>query len=164
MLGEKQIEALTVAMVVAPGVYARNRMFELFTTAGARRARARAAVVRGIVPQLGRATEITLEASSGVATDTSYELRYLIPSMRLTRVVELSAAELAALRVVAERGDVHVLRSDAEDKDIIAKALARLMDGDVSLDVARVAREEILAADARGYADGETRDSAPPGE
>lgn len=148
-------------MVVAPGVYARNRMFDLFTSAGARRARARAAVVRGIVPQLGRATAITLETPDGPRG--SYVLRYLVPSMRLTRVVELSAVELAALRVVAERASVRVLTLDASDTDLVAKALARLMDGDVSLDVSRLAREEILAKGGRGFVvDGETRGGAPP--
>lgn len=139
-LGEKQIEALTVAMIVAPGVYVRNRMFELFTSSGARRARMRAGVVRGIVPQLARAVAVTLsgEARGG---DTTFVLRYVIPAVRLTRVVELSAAELAALRLVAERGNIRALPPGASDRDLVAKALARLMDGEASLDVARLARE-----------------------
>ncbi len=139
-LGEKQIEALTVAMIVAPGVYVRNRMFDLFTSSGARRARLRAGIVRGIVPQLARATAITLsgEARGG---ETAFVLRYVIPAVHLTRVVELSAAELAALRLVAERGNIRALPPSASDRDLVARSLARLMDGEASLDVARLARE-----------------------
>ena len=139
-LGEKQIEALTVAMIVAPGVYVRNRMFDLFTSSGARRARMRAGVVRGIVPQLARATAISVsgEARGG---ETAFVLRYVIPAVHLTRVVELSAAELAALRLVAERGNIRTLPPCASDRDLVARSLARLMDGEASLDVARLARE-----------------------
>ena len=146
-LGEKQIEALTVAMVVAPGVYVRNRMFDLFTTIGARRARTRAGVLRGIIPQLGRATGVTLsgEARGG---DTTFVLRSVIPAVRLTRVVELSSVELAALRLVAERANLRCLPAGPGDKELVTKALARLMDGDVSFDVSRLARDIV----------------APPGE
>ena len=58
---EARVEALTVAMALAPGVYARNRMFELFANAGVKRAKSRAATLRGIVKHLGRACALTLE-------------------------------------------------------------------------------------------------------
>ncbi len=127
-------------MVVAPGVYVRNRMFDLFTSSGARRARTRAGVVRGIVPQLARATSVTVvgEPRGG---DTTFVLRYAIPSMRLTRVVELSATELAALRLVADRANIRCLPVGAADRELVSRALARLMERDVSFDVSRLARE-----------------------
>ena len=146
-LGEKQVEALTVAMVVAPGVYVRNRMFDLFTCMGARRARTRAGVLRGIIPQLSRATAVTLSGEAR-GSETTFVLRYVIPAIRMTRVVELSATELAALRLVAERANIRCLPPGPGDKDVVAKALARLMDGDVSFDVSRLARDIV----------------APPGE
>ncbi len=127
-------------MVVAPGVYVRNRMFDLFTCAGARRARTRAGVLRGIVPQLGRATAVTVSGEPR-GGETMFVLRYVIPAVRLTRVVELSATELAALRLVAERANVRCLPAGQGDKDVVAKALSRLMDGDVSFDVSRLARD-----------------------
>ena len=40
--------ALTVAMAIAPGVYARNRMFAFYKHPGVARARARAATLRGM--------------------------------------------------------------------------------------------------------------------
>jgi hypothetical protein len=131
-LGEKQIEALTVAMVVAPGVYVRNRMFDLFSSAGAKRARTRAGIVRGILPQLARATAVTVTSESR-GGDTAFVLRYVIVSVSLTRLVELSAAELAALRLVAERAGVRCLPPGPGDKELVARTLARLLDGSISL-------------------------------
>lgn len=143
-LGEKQVEALTVAMVVAPGVYVRNRMFDLFTSPGARRARTRAGVLRGIVPQLARATAVTL-SSEPRGADTTFVLRYVIPAVRLTRVVELSATELAALRLVAERANIRCLPMGQGDRELVNGALAKLMDGNVSFDVSRLARDIVAS-------------------
>lgn len=145
-LGEKQVEALTVAMVVAPGVYARNRMFDFLSSAGARRARMRAAIIRGLLSQLGRATTVTLEREVR-GSEPLVVLRYAIPSMRLTRVVELSETELAALRLAAERltsppesTRPPYLLLDAEDRSRVTRALARLLD-EPRGDVARLVRE-----------------------
>lgn len=128
-LGEQQIEALTVAMIVAPGVYVRNRMFDLCSSAGGRRARTRASIIRGILPQLARANNVSL-SSEMRGGETVFVLRYAIASVRLTRVVELSSAELAALRMVAERANVRCLPPAANDKEVVAQALARLLEGD----------------------------------
>lgn len=149
-LSERQVEALTVAMIVAPGVYARNRMFDLFAAEGARRARARAGLVRGIVPQLARASSVTVTGEAQGAElvawndapsspPMSFVLRYVVLAVRLTRVVQLSAVELAALRLVAERANLRVLPPSTDDKALVSKALASLMDGAVSLDVSRIA-------------------------
>lgn len=148
-LTEKQVEALTVAMIVAPGVYARNRMFDLFTSAGARRARTRASAVRGIVPQLARAAGVTVSvealghsASENVARGAApktFVLRYVVNAVRLTRVVELSAAELAALRLVAARANVHALPPSEGDAALVSATLASLMDDDASRDAVRLA-------------------------
>lgn len=129
-----------MAMTVAPGVYARNRMFELLSSNGARRAKTRAGVLRGIVPQLARATTVALSTESR-GTETVYVLKYVIATVRLTRVVELSAVELAVLRVIAERANVRCLPSDESDRELVAKTLARLMDIDASLHVPRLVRE-----------------------
>lgn len=145
---ERHIEAFTVAMVVAPGVYVRNRMFDLFSSAGARRARTRASLLRGVLRQLARATALSLK-SEVRGRDTVFVLRYSIPAIRLTRVLELSSAELAALRLVAERANVRCLPPGTDDKDLVIGALARLLGADgrvpgggVSIDVARVLRDE----------------------
>ena len=131
---EARVEALTVAMALAPGVYARNRMFDLFANAGVQRAKSRAATLRGIVKHLGRACAVTLErdGSEGCAARNSkgqvdFVLRYEIPLMRLTRVVELSRVELAALRLLAARAGVSTLPPDDEDRGLVETALTRLL-------------------------------------
>jgi hypothetical protein len=139
-LGEKQVEALTVAMVLAPGVYARNRMFDFLSCPEARRARTRAALVRGVARQLARATGVSLvrELRGGAAL---FVLRYAVVAVRLTRVVELGPAELAALRLLAERAGIPVLPPDPGDRSLVAEALERLIEAapglDPKLDLAR---------------------------
>ena len=126
-LAERQIEALTVAMVVAPGVYARNRMFAFFQSKSAARARARAATLRGVVAQLGRAVALSV-TSEPRGPEPVYVLRYGIPALRLTRVVELSAGELAALRVAAERANARTLPATDADRELVSRTLTRLLD------------------------------------
>lgn len=128
MISEKHIEALTVAMAIAPGVYARNRMFDLFTLPGVQRAKTRAAIIRGIVPHLSRATALTVTSESGRGGEPVWVLRYAIPELRLTRVVELSSSELAAVRVLASRANVHALPAEANDRTLVDAALARLLE------------------------------------
>ena len=119
---ETRIEALTVAMALAPGVYARNRMFELFATAGVQRAKSRAATILGIVRHLGRACALTLEREG-----SDFVLRYQIPAMRLCRVVELSPVELATLRILATRAGAPCLPMDDDDRKVVESTLARLL-------------------------------------
>lgn len=119
-------EALTVAMAIAPGVYVRNRMFDFFADAAVQRARGRAAMLRGVIAQLGRASLVTL-VNEGEA---SFALRYEIAEMRLVRVVQLTRTELAVLRVLAARAGLAALPPDAADRTLVDTALARLMPGE----------------------------------
>ncbi|MDB4938973.1 MAG: hypothetical protein JWP87_5945 [Labilithrix sp.] len=153
---EARIEALTVAMALAPGVYARNRMFELFANAGVRRAKSRAATLRGIVKHLGRACALRLEhnaaegyAGRDVNGQVDFVLRYEIPVMHLTRVVELSRVELAALRLLAVRAGAPCLAADDEDRVLVETALARLLHaGGETGDLARAAQGVATPSDA----------------
>ena len=133
---EARVESLTVAMALAPGVYARNRMFELFASVGVQRAKGRAATLRGIVKQLGRASSLTLEAEG-----LGFILRYEIPAMSLMRVAELTRVELATLRVLASRAGAPCLGAADEDRALVDGALARLLaaGGDTG-NLARAAR------------------------
>lgn len=142
---DPRVEALTVAMALAPGVYARNRMFELFASAAVQRAKARAATLRGIVKHLGRASEVTLEREGSmrdVTGEPDFVLRYQIPALSLSRVAELSRVELATLRVLAANAGVDALPLDASDRTLVETALARLLvaGGDTG-NLARVARD-----------------------
>lgn len=127
---EARVEALTVAMALAPGVYARNRMFDLFASAAVQRAKARAATLRGIVKHLGRANDVTLEREGpvrGATGELDFVLRYQIAVMSLSRVVELSRVELATLRVLAANAGVATLPLDEADRPLVDAALARLL-------------------------------------
>jgi hypothetical protein len=141
---ERRVEALTVAMALAPGVYVRNRMFDFFAQAGVQRARSRAATLRGIVPQLGRACVVTLSNEGGgrsASGERSFVLRYEIPEMRMTRIVELTRVELATLRILAARGGLHTLPPDAGDRAIVDGALSSLLGADDTAELARAALE-----------------------
>lgn len=131
---EGRIEALTVAMALAPGVYARNRMFALFKEPAVQRAKSRAATLRGIVKHLGRACAVTL-----VRENADFVLRYQIPVLRLVRVAELSRVELAALRVMASKAGAPCLHPEEGDKTLVETALARLLAH--AGDVARATQE-----------------------
>lgn len=127
---EARIEALTVAMALAPGVYARNRMFSFYASSAVQRAKARAATLRGIVKHLGRASDVTLEREGAVreAGDFDFVLRYQIPAVHLSRVVELSRVELATLRVLASRAAVPGLPpAEADDRGLVDTALTQLL-------------------------------------
>jgi len=135
---EARVEALTVAMALAPGVYARNRMFDLFANVGVQRAKSRAATLRGIVRHLGRASSLVLALA---LEGGGFVLRYEIPVMSLSRVVELSRVELATLRVLASRAGAPCMSADDEDRALVDTSLARLLDagGDTG-NLARAAR------------------------
>lgn len=131
MINEKHVEALSVAMAIAPGVYARNRMFDLFNLPGVQRAKTRAAIIRGIVAHLPRATTLSV-TSEGPPRDARGEpvwvLRYTIAELRLTRVVELSPTELSAVRVLAQRANIATLPPEPNDKSVVDATLARLLE------------------------------------
>jgi hypothetical protein len=127
VLDERRLEALTLAMAIAPGVYVRNRMFELFTHPSVVRARTRASVLRGVVRQLGLASDVTVETEVR-SSETSYVLRYRIASMRMSRVVDLTRAELSAIRVLGAKAGLSCLPPDEEDRHRVDGALAHLLD------------------------------------
>ena len=119
---EARVEALTVAMALAPGVYARNRMFALFAHPAVQRARSRAALLRGIVKHLGRACAVTVTRQ-----EVDFVLRYQIPALRLTRIAELSRIELATLRMMAARANASCLLLENEDRALVNETLTRLL-------------------------------------
>ena len=111
-------------MALAPGVYARNRMFSFFASSAVQRAKSRAATLRGIVKHLGRAGGITLTREGG---ETTWVLRYFMPTVRLSRVVDLSQVELATLRLLAARAGAEGLPPEEGDRALIDATLAALL-------------------------------------
>jgi hypothetical protein len=146
-MSNARVEALTVAMALAPGVYVRNRMFDFFRQGSVKRARTRASVLRGIIPQLARATGITVTCDGEPRSPSGepvFVLRYRIAEMRMSRVVELSPTELSALRMMATRANIAALRAEDHDRALIDRALARLLDDqDIANDLAQAAKDQL---------------------
>jgi hypothetical protein len=118
-------EALVVAMALVPGMYARNKLFTLHREPEVRRARARAAMIRGVVRQLaGERGE-----PEGVAFVRHGEitiLRFRIPQVSFERRVELSDIERACLVFLASRAGVAGLHVTHEERAHIDAALKKL--------------------------------------
>jgi hypothetical protein len=121
-------DALVVGMTLVPGLLTRNRSFALFESSWVRRARGRAALLRGIVRHLsgavGRVEGIEVVAETGVR-----ELRYRVPGLRIDRRALLSEVEYSCVAYLAGRARVEGLRAEPEDRARIDAALRRLAVG-----------------------------------
>lgn len=95
------LEALLVALVLAPSTLSRNRFFSLYTCPETRRVRRRAALLRSLARQLisgaGRAALAPAEGGGALLT-------YDVPSLGLKRTAVLEPLELAVLRIAVARG------------------------------------------------------------
>jgi hypothetical protein len=118
-------DALIVAMALVPGMYARNKLFALHREPEVRRARARAAMIRGVVRQLagerGEADGIALVRHGEVSV-----LRYRVPKVSFERRLELSEIERACLVFLAARAGIHGIHVTGEERAHIDAALKRL--------------------------------------
>lgn len=130
-------EALVAAMAIVPGMYARNRHFTLHREPEVRRARARAAMIRGVVRQLagthGDVQGLALARHGDISV-----LRYRIPQVHLERVLELSEVERACVVFLAARAGVRGLHPTPEERAHLDSALRRL-----GAEVAEVAPEAL---------------------
>jgi hypothetical protein len=121
-------DALTVAMAVAPGVYARNRLYAFHKDPEVRRAKARASIVRGLVRQLvghrGATSGLVIERGHGRAV-----VRYRVDSLHLERRAELSDVEAACLLYLAAKAGATDLVPTPEDRALLHTALRRLSAG-----------------------------------
>lgn len=125
-------EALLVAMVIAPGIYSRNRFFDLHHDADVRGVRRRAAQLRSIVGHF-------VGAASGIEGDVPrllpaaggrIELSYAVPALGVRRRAVLEPIELALIRVIVARGaraQAGELTPSPSDSARIKAVLARLV-------------------------------------
>ena len=118
-------EALVVGMTLVPGLVSRNRSFALFENPEVRRARVRAALLRGIVRQLA-GIQGQVESLGIVADRGSRELRYRLPGLRVERRALLTDVEYACVAYLAGRAGVPDLRASEDDRARIEAALRRL--------------------------------------
>jgi hypothetical protein len=121
-------EALTVAMAVVPGLYSRNKNFAMYGDADVRKARARAALLRGIVRQLsGAHGDVTsLHMARG---EERCELSYAIESIKLDRKVSLTTLEASCLAYLATRAGIAGVAASEHDRAHVDGALKRLAIG-----------------------------------
>jgi hypothetical protein len=120
------VEALTVAMTMAPGIYARNRHFSLYSDPRFRKARARAALLRGLVRQLagaeGPLDDVAIERSS-----VRLRLRYRVARLRMDRMAELTPTEAACVFHLATRAGASGVAPSPGDKTRLFTTLRRLV-------------------------------------
>jgi hypothetical protein len=123
-----QGEALVVGMTLVPGLFSRNRSFALFEDPDVRRARRRAALLRGIVRHLAGAHGAidSLHVARGAA---GCELSYGLPGMKVQRRASLTDVELACVHYLAGRAGVAGLHATEEDRAAIDAVLRRLAAG-----------------------------------
>jgi hypothetical protein len=119
------VEALTVAMAMAPGIYARNRHFSLYDDPRFRRARARASLLRGLVRQLtgaeGPLDEVAIERSPA-----RLRLHYRVARVRMHRTAELTPTEAACVFHLATRAGATGIAPTPGDKTRLFTTLRRL--------------------------------------
>jgi len=134
--GSLDVDALTVAMAIAPGVYSRNRFFDLFKAPELRRARSRALLVRGIVQHLTMLQRDGEDIASSVAFERHagrVGVRYTVPSLHFERRTEISELEASCVFFLAERASLPGLAPTAAERDGLHRALLRLAGGEVAL-------------------------------
>jgi hypothetical protein len=105
------LEALLVALVLAPSTFSRNRFFALYADARARRVRRRAAVLRGIVRQVSAGVE---RAEATPSAQGGASLTYEVPALGMKRTAALDAFELSVVRFALERGLTGAQADEAE--------------------------------------------------
>jgi hypothetical protein len=127
------LEALLVALVLAPATYSRNRFFSLYTDPEVRRVRRRASLIRSIVRHIAHISSavqvetLTIEPVVGGRV----ALTYVVPSIGLRRTsildpLELSLVRFAVARAPKEPPSAAALAPDDPDRLRIEAALVRL--------------------------------------
>jgi hypothetical protein len=118
-------DVLVVGMTLVPSLLSRNRNFALFEDPEVRRARTRAALLRGIVRHLAGAYG-ALDSLCVARHTTGCELSYRVPGMKMQRRASLSELELACVYYLAGRAGIAGIGASDEDRAAIDGALRRL--------------------------------------
>ena len=127
------LEALLVALVLAPATYSRNRFFDLYKDPAVRRVRRRAGLIRSIIRHVAPLGGVEPGAIVSATTMPSgrVELTYVVPTLGLRRTTTLEALEGALVRFAMARarsGDAGLgsMQTDEADRQRIEAALRRL--------------------------------------
>jgi hypothetical protein len=124
------VEALTLAMAVAPTAYSRNKLFALFRDARVGRARSRARMIRSLALDLSRSPDASVEKRLLAGDKVALTIR--VERMQYARNVELSLSELSVLRYLCDRAHVTALPCEAADRTLVESVLLRLSAGLIS--------------------------------
>ncbi len=109
-------------MALVPSLYSRNKLFGLFRDPSVIQARSRARLIRSAFRQLSTLTTEDV----AIARGTSCILTYEVPSLHLSRRIELSALELACLLLLLSRAKVEGFSCTDEERASLDAALATL--------------------------------------
>jgi hypothetical protein len=125
--------ALLCALVLAPGTFARNRFFSLFTESSARRIRGRAAQLRTIVRQLAQENPRAELGELSPGADGTFVLRYRVRRISLERTSVLDRLEMALVRFAVSRRTragaeplAPSLQVTTDDRALVFGAIAKL--------------------------------------
>ena len=123
-------ESLLAALTLAPGVYSRNRMFQLYEESG------RAMALRGRANRLRGVARMWLERPDATLTIGPHpdgcELSLDVPSMAYRRTLRVTEFERSLLALLIEKASSHDptrkadLVVDRGDQERVQTALARL--------------------------------------
>lgn len=125
------LDALLVALVLDPATFSRNRFFGMYRSVEVQRVRRRAALVRALVRQLGRADAGGLPPEFELTYDDSgwAQISYRVPSLGLLRRTRLAPLELSLLRHALTRlgaWEGHENMENDDDRAQIDRALRRM--------------------------------------
>jgi hypothetical protein len=123
------LDALLVALVLAPATYSRNRFFDLYADPRVRRVRRRASLLRSVVRHLARLGPVEAEAVV-VEEGDDVRLTYVVPSVGLRRISVLAPFEMSLVRFALGRGKGNeggLLAAGEEDREVVEAALGKLV-------------------------------------
>lgn len=121
-------EALLAAMTLVPGVYSRNRMFDLYERrASAKQLRTRAARLRGLVRTWLERADSQLDVT---AREGGYDVVLTVPSLSFRRRLHISELEHVLLALLFDKAKSRAGRTALpvrpEDRQRVERALSRL--------------------------------------
>lgn len=116
--------ALLVALVLSPASYPRNRFFAMYTRSSLRKARWRAALLRGLVNAVARPREVVSDEQLVCHADGSKTLSYRVDALNLKVTTHLLRHEAAVVEVAIAR--IRCLPPPDEASGVVHEMLARL--------------------------------------
>jgi len=120
-------DALTVALVVAPDAFPRNRFFAFYKDPAVARSRSRARLLRSVLRDLVRAGDKETHITTEPHPDGTL-LGYSIPHIKCVRRVTLAPLEMATLRHLLARFVPGLIPIEPADGPLVNETLLRLRD------------------------------------